>query len=183
MCRPAVTFALLLASVANVRSGGERIVGGQTAAVGQFPYQVSLRSEHDRHFCGGSLIRPTWILTAAHCLENKLDGIDDISVVAGTVLLGPFDGQRRHLSDIVIHEGYVEAEKLNDIALMRLADEFRIGPLVQLIAFEFGRDGGGEWGVNSGWGKTIVSGSRPMGPTVSNAMQLNRTFDTGTEQQ
>uniref|UniRef100_A0AAR5QFA4 Peptidase S1 domain-containing protein n=1 Tax=Dendroctonus ponderosae TaxID=77166 RepID=A0AAR5QFA4_DENPD len=47
-----------------------RIVGGWTVNISDHPHQVSLQSWH-RHSCGGSLISPNWILTAAHCLSGS----------------------------------------------------------------------------------------------------------------
>lgn len=44
-----------------------RVVGGDRADEGQFPYVISLRRGDD-HMCGGSIINEYWILTAAHCL-------------------------------------------------------------------------------------------------------------------
>lgn len=47
-----------------------KIVGGQQASPGQFPYQVGMYIQMDLNevFCGGSLISPNSVLTAAHCI-------------------------------------------------------------------------------------------------------------------
>lgn len=47
-----------------------RIVGGEEAVPNSWPWQVSLRVAGE-HVCGGVIIKPDWILTAAHCLQGR----------------------------------------------------------------------------------------------------------------
>ena len=51
----------------------KRIVDGRNTKPHAFPFIVSLhRFSDNEHFCGGSLISESWILTAAHCLKGKI---------------------------------------------------------------------------------------------------------------
>lgn len=57
---------VLLSSDCGKPTLNTRIVGGQEAPKGFWPWQVSLQASS--HFCGGSLINNQWVLTAAHCV-------------------------------------------------------------------------------------------------------------------
>uniref|UniRef100_A0A8C0ZAI0 Plasminogen n=1 Tax=Cyanistes caeruleus TaxID=156563 RepID=A0A8C0ZAI0_CYACU len=49
----------------------QRIVAGCVSHPHSWPWQISLRTSYGMHFCGGTLIDPQWVLTAAHCLEKS----------------------------------------------------------------------------------------------------------------
>ncbi|XP_043503400.1 trypsin-3-like [Polistes fuscatus] len=55
------------------KSVGQRIIGGEDAVIEEYPFAVSLQNNvtifgHDvEHFCGGSIISDTWIITSAQC--------------------------------------------------------------------------------------------------------------------
>ena len=48
-----------------------RIVGGTVAAQNSWPWQAMLRTTSGFPFCGGSLIAPQWVASAAHCVQGK----------------------------------------------------------------------------------------------------------------
>lgn len=61
-----VLLATIIALAHGLRREG-RIVGGTTIPIGSAPYQVSLQYQ-GAHTCGGSIISPTFVLTAAQCV-------------------------------------------------------------------------------------------------------------------
>ncbi|KAK9758546.1 Trypsin [Popillia japonica] len=112
-----------------------RIVGGNDAAQGQFPYQVPIqRTSNGNHNCGGSILNSRWILTAAHCLVHSVPS--DWVIQTGTSILSS-GGTHHRLARFIIHEGYVTSPWVNnDIAVIELQDEIQFSNLAQPIELE-----------------------------------------------
>ncbi|XP_075550112.1 serine protease 33-like [Dermacentor variabilis] len=99
-----------------------RIIGGSRAREGEAPWQVSLQ-RNGYHFCGGSIIEPTIVLTAAHCVRKFPNGF---TVVAGIINLGKRTShyQRRNVSSIRRHPKFGTDGANHDIALLKLGEPF-----------------------------------------------------------
>ena len=57
----------------------EYIVGGWEARPYEYPWQISMHRLRDSgeftHSCGGQIINTRWILTAAHCVDERYGGV------------------------------------------------------------------------------------------------------------
>ncbi|KPP79918.1 transmembrane protease serine 2-like, partial [Scleropages formosus] len=100
-----------------------RVVGGQPAQRGAWPWQVSLHAE-SKHLCGGSIVTPRWVITAAHCVHERPDP-GKWTVYAGYLTLSEMYSASGSAVSLVISHNYNIHTDDNDVALMKLA-----GPLV-----------------------------------------------------
>uniref|UniRef100_A0A8C7H9K8 Chymotrypsin-like elastase family member 2A n=1 Tax=Oncorhynchus kisutch TaxID=8019 RepID=A0A8C7H9K8_ONCKI len=139
------SIILVLALVASASGCGTpaikpdttRVVNGVDARPNSWPWQISLQYERNgeyRHTCGGSLIATNWVMTAAHCIDLKLN----YRVVVGKHNLAEAEPSAQAYfpakKGIIVHRHYnpVLLSVGNDIAMIKLAEHVTLSDQVQL---------------------------------------------------
>ncbi|XP_059622535.1 trypsin-3-like [Phlebotomus argentipes] len=135
---------------------GNRIVGGNTAAIGQFPYQASVRTTANWHFCGGFIANSRWVISAAHCTINSTPGNTIVVLGAHSRTTG---GNSFSLSTVINHPNFDDFSLAFDVSVLQTATTIAFNNLIQPIALGSEHIGGGITAVVSGWGMTSSPGS------------------------
>lgn len=133
-----------------------RIVGGSTASPGQFPYQASVRTTGNAHFCGGFVANNRWVVSAAHCTIGRTTGNTIVVLGAHSRTTG---GTSFSLSNIVNHPDYHAPTIAWDVSVVQTANGISFTNLIQPIPLGSEFIGGGVTAVVSGWGLTSSPGS------------------------
>jgi len=168
-----VLVALVAVAFASPLDRESRIVGGSGASLGQHPWQVSLRTTGNFHFCGGTLINNRYALTAAHCTIGR--GATSIWVVVNTVFLN--SGGIAHTSmRIVNHPSYNANTIANDCSVVQTGTTIAFNANVNSIPMGIAQFGTGT-AVVTGWGGTTVNG----GPSPNQLQQLTTTTLTNAD--
>ncbi|XP_073981310.1 trypsin-1-like [Rhodnius prolixus] len=146
-------------------SNSIKIVGGTNAETGEFPWQVSIQrvdeDESALHICGGAVISSSWIVTAAHCVEDW--PLNSLSVVAGDHNLFEVEGYEQRVDVVEIEtKGYEEGKFKEDIALVQVypplrLDGVHISPIC--IPETYHRFKG--LAIVTGWGRLAENGAIP----------------------
>jgi len=113
-----------------------KIVGGAATTISEWPWQAALvgdpaqgGNDFDRQFCGGSVIAPTIILTAAHCVTDPVLSPDQVQVVVGRTTLSSSQGQRLPVDTIVVDPSYDSTTLENDVAVLRVSGSTAQSPI------------------------------------------------------
>ncbi|EDW84349.1 uncharacterized protein Dwil_GK14090 [Drosophila willistoni] len=142
----------------NRNSNAGRITNGNHASEGQIPYIVgiSLNSNGNWWWCGGSIIGHTWVLTAAHCTVEA----DEASLYYGAINYeAPAFRHGVTKNDFIVHPEY--RGLTHDISLIKTphVDFYSIVNKVELPSLNDRYNSfENSWALASGWGE-IYDGS------------------------
>lgn len=158
------------------------IVGGTNASISTHPWQVSLQGRSSsRSFCGGSILHPSWILTAAHCVDGA--SASSLEVLAGVSRLSQASvGQTRRVRRVITYPGYIDPTRGKDIALLELEAPLQLSNTVASIDIvrpadvDQGLTRAGVPAIITGWG-TIRSGGRSPDTLQAATVPLVSTTD------
>ncbi|XP_012892665.1 PREDICTED: chymotrypsinogen B-like [Dipodomys ordii] len=111
-------------------SGLPRVIGGEDAVPGSWPWMVSLRIPGDIHSCAGVLISEEWVLTAAHCMLEPVE-----KVVVGLFNLNDNgkNVQVLTIAQVFVHPNASVIPVHDDIALLKLATPARFTDTVSAV--------------------------------------------------
>lgn len=138
-----------------------RIIGGEKAKIEQFKWQAVLIYE-SKLLCGGSIISPVKIVTAAHCVYRITD-VGPLKVRVGSIDWNK-GGQLVNVARFVHHRDYNKPTSLNnDVAVLLLSEALTFGPTIGpvVLAGKSIKLPAGQMVQISGYGSTSPGSSTP----------------------
>jgi secreted trypsin-like serine protease len=185
---PISVIGLLMLIQVNVFAREVRIINGTPAAADNWPWMVAIGNTYSTisstQFCGGSLIHPSWILTAAHCTLDET--VDTIKVLLGTHdLAQEKNAEVIKLKEIIRHPEYDKHPEnpKHDIALLHLEQPSQ-QPILQLADYYSDLIQIGSSATVMGWGKMDVKNRNSYSPVLMQTdlpiidnEECNRVYD------
>jgi len=133
----------------NDRNVSINIVNGQTAPQCRWKHQISLDDGYGP-FCGGTLLTPEWIVSAAHCNDTKLN----VTAGAWDITKSESNQQTRRVVQQILHPKWNNKNTSHDIMLLRVDSPFKMSSCVGTASLPKSDTPAGKKCWVTGWGST-----------------------------
>jgi trypsin len=128
------------------------IIGGEETTTEENPFVVALTTPDGFQFCGGTIVAPTKVVTAAHCTDGTPPG--EIKVVAGRTVLSSGEGTVANVTDVWIHPDWDSGALKNDASVLTLDAGLTQAPLALASPDDGALYAAGADSTVYGWGVT-----------------------------
>lgn len=169
----AAAAATALVAAPSAVAAPAPIVGGTTTTTTTYPFVMQITDASQNQFCGGTLVSPTKVVTAAHCMVGETTS--SVRVVGGRTNLNGTNGTVSRVSKIWIHPSYTTATQGKDVAVLTLSTSMPYTTAPYVTSSQTGVYAAGTTARILGWGTTSENGSSSNQlrtatvPTVSNS--------------
>jgi trypsin len=181
MRRPYVPVLALVAAAAVIPLTSPALAASDSVVIGSRPVQISespwtvALSSRDRfggarsgQFCGGVVVDPTTVVTAAHCLGDEVLGAPphqarDLKVIAGRGDLRSSEGKEIPVRDIWINPHYDSYTNAGDFGVLTLAEPLPAASAIRMAPSGDATYEPGAAAVVYGWGDMTGGGDYANG--------------------
>lgn len=170
------TILAVCAATVGAAAPAQAIVGGNDASPGEYPSVAHVVI--DRAFqCTGTLVAPTWVVTAAHCTSITPGGVVNVPIGQPgqliEVSIGAYktpkasltsyttDGEKRAVARAIVHPGYTTGQSGYDVSLLELTQPSTKSPVQVAGAAEEAFWAPGTLATIAGFGVTEEGGDQP----------------------
>uniref|UniRef100_A0AAR5QA59 Peptidase S1 domain-containing protein n=1 Tax=Dendroctonus ponderosae TaxID=77166 RepID=A0AAR5QA59_DENPD len=159
MCSNYIRFTILLAtlfgfSIAERKSAD--ILHGKVVDITEHPYQVALlNTKVNKIICGGVIIKPRIVFTAAHCTHTRNDTPrKNLAVLVGANYVHDYDGNLHHIDKVIKHPDFSYHTLDSDMSVLLLKEPIKFSEKARNIDISTDDHPGGTKASVSGWGRT-----------------------------
>ncbi|MEV5320099.1 serine protease [Streptomyces sp. NPDC052687] len=153
----AAAAATALTAAPSAVAAPQPIVGGTTTTTSAYPFMMQITDASQNQFCGGTLVSPTKVVTAAHCMVGETTS--SVRVVGGRTYLNGTNGTVARVSKIWIHPNYTSATRGEDVAVLTLSTSMPYATAKYVSSTDTSVYAAGTTARVLGWGTTSQSGS------------------------
>ncbi|XP_050300159.1 trypsin-like [Anthonomus grandis grandis] len=132
------------------------ILHGKVVDITDHPYQVALlNTKANKIICGGVIVKPKVVFTAAHCTHTRnLVPRKNLAVLVGANHVDDYEGNLHHIAKVIKHPDFSYHGLESDISILLLEEPIKFSEKAKSIPISTDDHPGGTKASVSGWGRT-----------------------------